>query len=74
MKHVLLFIFFTSCCMLTLSQHSTPDTIQATAIDKINFDGKLTKPGWTTAPAINNFTQRELDFGKPPTELTTVTI
>ncbi len=74
MKHVLLFILFTSCCILTLAQHSTPDAIQATTIDKINFDGKLTEPGWTTAPAINNFTQRELDFGKPSTEQTKVAV
>ncbi len=74
MKYVLLFILFTTCGIVTLAQHSIPDTIQATAVDKINFDGNLTEAVWTTAPAINNFTQRELDFGKPATELTKVAI
>ncbi len=68
---VLLFPFF---AVKSSAQHSLPDTIQATTVDKINFDGKLTEPVWLTAPAINNFTQRELDFGKPATEQTKVAI
>lgn len=68
---VLLFSFF---AVKSIAQHSIPDTIHATAVDKINFDGKLTEAVWTIAPTINNFTQRELNFGKPATELTKVAI
>jgi hypothetical protein len=57
---------------IVFAQHSTPDTIQALRIEKINFDGKLDDPIWLAAPLVNNFTQRELDFGKPSTEQTKV--
>ncbi|MGE5520460.1 MAG: DUF5916 domain-containing protein [Candidatus Dadabacteria bacterium] len=56
------------------AQHSTPDTIQASAIHHVNFDGKLTDSIWSEAPAVTNFTQRELDFGKRATEQTKVTV
>jgi hypothetical protein len=56
------------------AQHSLPDTIEAALVDKINFDGRLTDSAWINAPAANNFTQRELDFGKPSTEQTKVAI
>ena len=58
-----------------LAQNSRPDTIQAIFTNEpIILDGKLTKSIWQTTPAINNFTQRELDFGKPSSELTKVAI
>src|SRR5215203_751114 len=56
------------------AQHSTPDTIQAVTVGRITFDGKLDEPFWMTAPAVRNFTQRELDFGKPSTEPTKVVV
>ncbi|MBD0332305.1 MAG: carbohydrate binding family 9 domain-containing protein [Chitinophagaceae bacterium] len=60
---------------LSHAQHSTPDTVIASSTnDKINFDGKLTDPLWLSSTAITNFTQRELDFGKPSSELTKVAV
>jgi hypothetical protein len=57
------------------AQHSVPDTIHAVAItEKINFDGKLEEPFWQSLPSINNFTQRELNFGQPASKKTRVAI
>jgi hypothetical protein len=61
-------------CLITHAQHKTPDTIQATTVNKINFDGKLDEPVWITAQAVSNFTQRELDFGKPSSKQTKVAV
>ena len=48
------------------AQHNSPDTIIATYInEKTDFDGKLSEPFWKTVFSVNNFTQRELDYGKP---------
>jgi len=53
------------------AQHATPSVINAVKIsDKINFDGILNESVWQQAPHINNFTQRELNFGQPVTERT----
>lgn len=74
-KRTSLFVFFSHLVITAIAQHSFPDTIQAVIIkEKIDFDGKLIEPVWIAAPVINNFTQRELDFGKPSTELTKVAI
>ncbi len=74
-KRILLSLFFSFLFINATAQHSLPDTILAVVInEKINFDGKLTEPIWTNTSAINNFTQRELDFGKPATEQTKVAI
>ncbi len=73
-KRMIFILLFLSFLGKAIAQHSTPDTIQAITVDKINFDGKLLDPVWLTAPFINNFTQRELDFGKPSTEQTKVAI
>jgi hypothetical protein len=74
-KRISLSLFFSFLFINATAQHSLPDTIQAVVInEKINFDGKLTEPIWTNTSAINNFTQRELDFGKPATEQTKVAI
>jgi hypothetical protein len=48
--------------------------MQATKVDKITFDGQLDERIWFSVPTANNFTQRELDFGKPATEQTKVAI
>jgi hypothetical protein len=73
-KSVLLFSFFLLGSMIVLAQHSLPDTIQAITANKISVDGKLDEPIWSTAPAVSNFTQRELDFGKPASEQTRVAV
>jgi hypothetical protein len=67
-----------TCCIVafllpftTHSQHSNPDTIQATSIfEKITLDGKFDESLWQTALSIENFTQRELKFGQPVSEKT----
>ena len=60
---------------LIFAQHSMPDTIQALRIDgSIRFDGFLDEPQWQQAQHISNFTQRDLDYGKPVTERTEVAI
>lgn len=74
MRCVLLSLLLSSWLTFTYAQHNIPDTIQTVFAGKINFDGKLDEPIWITAPSINNFTQRELDFGKPCTEQTKVTV
>ncbi|MBT9485641.1 DUF5916 domain-containing protein [Sediminibacterium sp.] len=58
-----------------MSQNSMPDTVHAvfSSMSPV-FDGKLSEPLWQTATAITNFTQRELDFGKPSSERTKVAI
>lgn len=74
LKSFLSTAFVLVCCVVVQAQHSFPDTIQTVTVDKITFDGKLDEPVWTTAQAVNNFTQRELDFGKPATEQTKVAV
>jgi DUF1365 family protein len=74
MKYLLLIAFFHLSFFIAIAQHSSPDTINAITIDKVTFDGKLNEPFWQNAQAINNFTQRELDFGKPATEKTKVAV
>jgi hypothetical protein len=70
----ILFILFLAWNFNAFSQHSTPDTINAKSIGKINFNGNLNDSFWTTAQTVTNFTQRELDFGKPATERTKVAV
>jgi len=58
-----------------LAQHSQPDTIHALAIHQsIKLDGRLNEPAWQQAEKISNFTQRELQEGKPATERTEVAV
>ena len=65
-------LFFEALCGIKAScQQSIPNTIHATFITgKINFDGNLSDSLWQSAQRISNFTQRELDFGKPATQRT----
>jgi Domain of unknown function (DUF5916) len=68
-------VIFTLLFKTVLAQRSNPDTIQAIFTSQTPvLDGKLTEEIWQTAPVINSFTQRELDFGKPSTETTKVSI
>ena len=70
-----LLVSFIANTQIIFAQHSMPETIQATRIDgNIKFDGQLNEPEWQQAQHISNFTQRELDYGKPITENTEVAI
>ncbi len=70
---LLLFLLFDN--ITSFAQHSKPDTISATRIEKaINFDGNLNEAVWQQAQHISNFTQRDLDYGKPVTEQTEVAL
>ena len=64
------------CSLQTIrAQQSEPNFLQPFKLaDKIKFDGQLTEPEWNQTPHINNFTQRELDFGQPVTERTEVAV
>jgi hypothetical protein len=56
-------------------QHSLPDTISANFISNyLALDGKLIEREWQEVRVIENFTQKELNFGKPATEKTQVAI
>jgi hypothetical protein len=67
-------IFSFSIIFLALTskgQHSFPDTLNATFVtEKISFDGKLGEPAWQQTNSIDNFTQRELNFGQSSLEKT----
>lgn len=57
------------------AQHSFPDTIRtAYTAEKITLDGRLSEAVWQNALAIENFTQRELNYGQPASEKTKVAI
>lgn len=57
------------------AQVSLPNSIQAVYTDKaVDLDGHLIDSIWQVAPRINNFTQRELNFGEPSTEKTEVAL
>src|SRR5215204_2790125 len=65
-------VFYSDCL---LSQQSLPDALMAAFTrDKIIFDGRLNEIVWQTAGFIDNFTQRELEFGKPTSETTKTAI
>ncbi len=67
-------VFFAAAPLLH-GQHSQPDTIRAVRCQSpIKLDGVLDEPDWTKALRISNFTQRELDEGKPATERTEVAV
>ncbi len=56
---------------IAFAQKSEPCTINACkTTERIKIDGKLNETAWQEAPRISNFTQRDLDFGKPITEKT----
>ncbi len=75
MKKILSLIFFISSIYFTYAQHSEPSFLKALKFSgKIKFDGKLTEAVWQKAMHISNFTQRDLDYGKPITEHTEVAV
>ena len=70
-----LLIVFTVITINLNAQHSQPDVVQAIKFDgKIKFDGVLDDSIWQIAPKVSNFTQRELDYGKPVSEKTEVAV
>ncbi|HGY55177.1 MAG TPA: hypothetical protein ENK44_05740 [Caldithrix abyssi] len=72
-KYFLLFIFLG--IHIVSAQVSQPNQITALRIEsKIEIDGNLDEPQWNKAIKISNFTQRELEEGKPVTEDTRVAI
>lgn len=73
-KTIFVVILF-HCNYVCIAQHNFPDTITAFKInDKIIFDGKLSESFWQNNSNITNFTQRELEYGKPSSEQTKVSI
>jgi hypothetical protein len=68
-------MFLTLSAKDSLSQHSSPDSMEALFISaRINFDGNPDETVWQSAIHINNFTQRELHFGEPASERTEAAI
>ncbi len=68
-------VICTTFFLVTTAQQRGSDTIQTSFISETPvLDGRLTESFWKSAPAITNFTQRELDFGKPSSEATKVVI
>ncbi len=66
---------FLMVCYDLYAQHSLPDSISALYTSaNINFDGRMDDSAWQQASVIENFTQKELDFGKPSSEKTKVAI
>ncbi|MEQ8423573.1 MAG: DUF5916 domain-containing protein, partial [Cyclobacteriaceae bacterium] len=71
----LLIACLSSLPIVLIGQHSLPDTVQAYYTDdQIIFDGVLNESKWSEITRINNFTQRDLDFGEPSTEQTAVAV
>ena len=72
---ITLFVLFVFDVQVSCAQNSSPESIQANRIGTdIIFDGQLNEPEWQQTQHIRNFTQRDLDFGKPITEKTEVAI
>ncbi len=71
--HTILLVILTSTHILYTQE--TKPVVQAIHIQSpIIMDGKLSENSWKTANVISDFTQRELEEGKPATEHTSVKI
>jgi len=71
----LTFFFIVIIVQKGICQKSIPNIINAAKISsKINFDGNPEDSLWKSTLHISNFTQRELDFGKPGSEKTETAI
>ena len=73
-KHFLFVLLLAANSKQVSAQHSMPDTLYAAPINKISFDGNPDDSAWLFAEKISNFSQRELDFGKPSTQKTEAAI
>ncbi len=72
--YLILFVFF-AVNLNVYAQTSYPNEIAALKINSvIHLDGDLSESFWQQAPKISNFTQRELQEGKPVTERTETAI
>lgn len=72
---ILVFFILLGTKQTLIAQHSDPKVIKPIKIDgEIQFDGVLNDSIWLASKHISNFTQRELDFGKPVTERTEVAV
>ncbi|MFL5740409.1 MAG: DUF5916 domain-containing protein [Flavisolibacter sp.] len=70
---IALFVAFLYPNIYLCAQQS--DTCLATQVsEKITLDGRLSETIWKLAPSVNNFTQRELNYGQPASEKTKVSI
>ncbi len=76
MKYLFTTVLFVFALLQAIfAQHSEPSEIQAyRIIEKVNLDGVLDENFWQEIPHISNFTQRELDYGKPVSEKTEVAV
>lgn len=76
MRKHLLYLFVLSVCIGKLNaQISRPNNLNAYYTDEpMSMDGKLNEPAWQMADRISNFTQRELEEGKPASERTEVAV
>ena len=74
-KVIPIFVILILFVKINLAQTNPQDEIQAYKINKsVKLDGNLSEPAWQKAKHISNFTQRELNEGKPATERTEVAI
>jgi len=74
-KTVLLLWTLLSSLQIVLAQYSEPRAIEAYKTnEEIKFDGILSEKIWQEAPHINNFTQRDLNYGEAITEQTEVAV
>lgn len=74
-QFIWIFFIISNSIIFLNAQHSRPDTINATFLkEKIRFDGNLTEQIWQETQHISNFTQRELNFGKPVSDKTEVAL
>jgi hypothetical protein len=76
MKYLFLFLSISIFSLQSLfPQHSEPSKIEPLRINTpFHFDGILDDAIWQKTSRISNFTQRDLDYGKPVTERTEVAV
>jgi len=74
-KVIPIFVILILFVKINNAQTNSQDEIKAYKINQsIKLDGNLSEPAWQKATHISNFTQRELNEGKPATERTEVAV
>jgi len=74
-RTVLLLFVLLNSLQFVLAQYSEPRAVEAYKTnEEIKFDGILSEKVWQQAPHINNFTQRDLNYGEPISERTEVAV
>jgi len=72
---ILVVSFFLNTNQSLIAQQSQPNSIKPLKINgDLKFDGVLNDSIWLSSKHISNFTQRDLDFGKPVTERTETSV